>query len=104
MEGSEAHGASRPSTTALSFLAVFSIMTIMSAQEIIAELPKLDPIEIQLLRERINQLQRPPSSSNEAPTGWGRAMLNLVGAADDLPPDLSLNHDHYLYGAVGNLR
>lgn len=79
-------------------------MTIMSAQEIIAELSKLDPLEIQLVRERINQLQQPPSSSNEAPTGWGRTMLDLASAADDLPPDLSLNHDHYLYGTARNLR
>ncbi len=29
---------------------------------------------------------------------WGKALLEIAGTADDLPPDLSVNHDHYLYG------
>ena len=31
-------------------------------------------------------------------TGWGRALSEMAGKADDLPADLSLQHDHYLYG------
>ena len=31
-------------------------------------------------------------------TGWGRALSEIAGKADDLPADLSLQHDHYLYG------
>lgn len=27
-----------------------------------------------------------------------KALLEIAGTADDLPPDLSVNHDHYLYG------
>src|SRR5437667_12722698 len=30
-------------------------------------------------------------------TGWGRALSEMVGKADDLPADLSLQYDHYLY-------
>ena len=26
-------------------------------------------------------------------------LRNVVGIAKDLPPDLSINHDHHLYGA-----
>ena len=28
----------------------------------------------------------------------GKAMLRLAGTAAGLPPDMSVNHDHYLHG------
>lgn len=67
----------------------------MSAQEIIAELPKLQPEEFRLVREKVHELE---SSARQPKTGWGKALLEIAGAADDLPADLSANHDHYLYG------
>lgn len=32
------------------------------------------------------------------PTGWA-ALRRLVGIIKDAPPDMAVNHDHYLYGA-----
>ncbi len=68
----------------------------MSAQEIIAELPKLDPVELRLVREKLAELEAVASRAPQ--TGWGAALLEIAGCADDLPADLSVNHDHYLYG------
>ena len=68
---------------------------LMSVQEIIAELPKLPPEDFRRVREKIQELEtaaRPPK------TAWGKALLEIAGTADDLPSDLSVNHDHYLYG------
>ena len=65
----------------------------MSAQEIIAELPKLQSEEFRLVREKIHELE---STVRQPKTGWGKAPLEIAGTADDLPADLSANHNHYL--------
>jgi hypothetical protein len=67
----------------------------MSAQEIIAELAKLKPEELRLVKEKLDRLN---AKSPMPQTGWGRALSEMAGKADDLPADLSLQHDHYLYG------
>ena len=67
----------------------------MSAQEIIAELAKLKPEELRLVKEKLNRLN---AESPMPQTGWGRALSEMAEKADDLPVDLSLQHDHYLYG------
>ena len=67
----------------------------MSAQEIIAELAKLKPEELRLVKEKLNRLSVEPPIPQ---TGWARALSEMAGKADDLPTDLSLQHDHYLYG------
>jgi hypothetical protein len=67
----------------------------MSVQEIIAELPRLEPEEFRLVREKVRQLE---SAARQPKTGWGKALMEVAGTADDLPSDLSVNHDHYLYG------
>jgi hypothetical protein len=68
----------------------------MSAQEIIAELIKLDPADLQLVKQKLSELE---AAAPLAPkTGWGTALSEIIGTADDLPSDLSANHDHYLYG------
>ena len=58
----------------------------MSAQEIIAELAKLKPEELRLVREKLDRLN---AESAIPQTGWGRALLDMAGKADDLPADLS---------------
>jgi hypothetical protein len=68
----------------------------MSAQEIIAELLKLKPDELRLVKEKLSELEA--TVAREPRSGWGRALLEIAGTADDLPADLSLQHDHYLYG------
>jgi hypothetical protein len=68
----------------------------MSAQEIIAELSKLKPDELRRVKEKLHELET--ISQPEPRTRWGHALLEIAGMADDLPADLSVNHDHYLYG------
>ena len=68
----------------------------MSAQEIIAELPRLKPEELQRVRAGLAELERqqtPPERSV-----WD-ALLEFAGTAGGLPRDLAENHDHYLHGA-----
>jgi hypothetical protein len=67
----------------------------MSVQEIIAELPKLEPEEFRLVQEKVLELA---AAGRQPKTAWGKALLEIAGTADDLPPDFSVNHDHYLYG------
>jgi hypothetical protein len=37
-----------------------------------------------------------PSSAN---TTWAEVLRDVIGQAEGLPADSSVNHDHYLYGA-----
>jgi hypothetical protein len=67
----------------------------MSAQEIIAELAKLKPEELRLVKEKLDRLN---AASAIPQTGWGRALFEMAGKADDLPADLAENLDHYLHG------
>ncbi len=69
----------------------------MSAQEIIAELPKLKPEDLRVVRQKLDELEA--GASRRPRTGWGVALREIAGMAEDLPADLSVNHDHYLYGA-----
>jgi hypothetical protein len=62
----------------------------MSAQEIIAELPKLKPDELRLVQEKLDELQ----TAAPARTRWKR----FAGALRGLPDDMARNHDHYLHG------
>src|SRR6266498_4783770 len=57
----------------------------MSAQEIIAELAKLKPEELRLVKEKLNRLN---AESPIPQTGWGRALSEMAGKADDLLADL----------------
>jgi hypothetical protein len=68
----------------------------MSTQEIIAELPKLNPDELRLVKQKVAELEA--AMPVKPQTGWGAALSDIAGSADDLPADLSVNHDHYLYG------
>lgn len=68
----------------------------MSTQEIIAELPKLSADELRLVKEKVAELEAVASRGPQS--GWGAALLEIAGSAEDLPADLSINHDHYLYG------
>jgi hypothetical protein len=69
----------------------------MSTQEIIAELPKLNPEELRLVKQKVAELEA--AAPVKPQTGWGAALLEIAGSAEDLPADLSVNRDHYLYGA-----
>lgn len=70
----------------------------MSAQDIIAELPKLNRRELETVDAKLHELLR-VSESPAASTSWGNALLEVAGTAEGLPADLARNHDHYLHGA-----
>ncbi len=67
----------------------------MIGQEVIAELPKLEPEEFRLVREKVWELE---AAARQPKTAWGKALLEVAGTADDLPADFSVNHEHYLHG------
>jgi len=66
----------------------------MSAQEIIAQLPKLTRPELEELDSKLHQLLQPPA----APSNVWKALLEIAGTGEGLPPDLAQQHDHYLHG------
>ena len=68
----------------------------MSAQEIIAELPKLTRQELEILDARLHQLLQPAKGHDTR--SWGDALLEVAGSVENLPPDYAQNHDHYLHG------
>ena len=67
----------------------------MSAQEIIAELPKLKPEELQRVKAGLAELERQQTPRERSV--WD-ALLEFAGTAEGLPPDLAEHHDHYLHG------
>jgi hypothetical protein len=84
---------------------------VMSAQEIIAELPKLRPEELRLVQAQVEALAATLalpgnrddfSKANGAPAPGQKPLsaffLRVAGTARGLPSDLAENHDHYLYG------
>ena len=71
----------------------------MSANEIIAELPRLNPDElnrVQTILGEVLQSRRVASTGDQIGDDF---LLRIAGTAEGLPPDLARNHDHYLYGA-----
>lgn len=66
----------------------------MSAQEIIAELPKLERAELELVDAKLHELLAAESSQKSV---WER-LQELAGSAEGLPSDLSEQHDHYIHG------
>ncbi len=64
----------------------------MSAQEIIAELPKLNPDEFRLVKAKVDDLAKTRRRT------IGDALLEFAGTAEGLPRDMARNHDHYLHG------
>jgi hypothetical protein len=82
----------------------------MSAQEIIAELWKLRPEELRLVKaqvEAISAAAPTPGHSglaaSQTPATPAKAslsefLLSVAGTASGLPSDMAENHDHYLYG------
>ncbi len=49
-------------------------------------------------RVQVEPLKGEPPTGEPEPGSLAAMLLEFAGIADDLPPDLSRNHDHYLYG------
>lgn len=72
----------------------------MSAQEITAELSALTSEELQQVKAKLEELTMPRGSWQKSV--W-EVLRSFAGTAEGLPPDLSENHDHYLYGVAKRL-
>lgn len=72
----------------------------MTTQEIIAEIEKLDPLERARVVTYLRQLNQPPTegTSAEAEGDVWDVLQKYAGTMPELPEDMSVNHDHYLYG------
>jgi hypothetical protein len=71
----------------------------VSANEIIAELPKLNRAELEAVDAKLHELLA--SSGKRQRTSlpkWGEGIAKLAGTVEGLPSDYALNHDHYLHG------
>ena len=66
----------------------------MSTQEIIAELPGLSRMELELVNLKLHELLSAPDTIPER----GGGLKQFSGALRGLPSDLARNHDHYLHG------
>ena len=63
-----------------------------------AAIPEGTEVEIRPAKKR-----KPPAKANKPkpkarPRTLADRLANVVGKATGLPPDASVNHDHYLYG------
>lgn len=57
-------------------------------------LPEGAEVEVRLLAEAT-----PQEEEEKLPSLYER-LKDVVGKAEGMPPDLSVNHDHYLYGVA----
>jgi hypothetical protein len=64
----------------------------MSANEIIAELPKLNRQELEEVDCRVHELLKASKKSV-----W-EGLLEIAGSAQGLPADFAQQHDHYIHG------
>ena len=70
----------------------------MSAQEIIAELSKLDRKELERVDAHLHELLGVAQPKKGGQKSLREILLHFAGKAEGLPPDYSTNLDHYLYG------
>ena len=71
----------------------------MSAQEIIAELPKLNPDELRLVKEKLRELDATAPHKPHSPRDpFLQAVMKTVKARPHWPADYALNHGHYVSG------
>jgi hypothetical protein len=59
-----------------------------------------EPVDLEENTEVEVLLPARPERDPNDPTGW-KAIDRLIGIVKDGPPDLSENHDAYLYGKAG---
>ena len=56
--------------------------------------PEGAPVSVRLLKPAA---RRPSRAAKPGPSLYER-LKPFIGILDDMPPDFSINHDHYLYG------
>jgi hypothetical protein len=60
-----------------------------------------DGTEVEVRRAKVRKTsarKARPAKSKAAPRSLADRLRNVIGKAKHLPPDASVNHDHYLYG------
>ena len=60
----------------------------MSAQGIIAELPRLSRPDLQQVNARLHDLLQSNGGGGSSAKSWGEALLEVAGTARNLPKDL----------------
>jgi hypothetical protein len=62
-------------------------------------IPDGTAVEVRPMKKRkLASKSRKPAKSKMRPRSLLERLANVVGKATGLPPDASVNHDHYLYG------
>ena len=65
-------------------------------------LPEGTEVEVRPVKKRRKSDKRPkasrPAKSKPRPRSLAERLANVIGKATGLPPDASMNVDHYLYG------
>jgi hypothetical protein len=56
-------------------------------------------VEVRPARNRKPSAKRRQQKRKPRPRTLAERFANVIGKASGLPPDASINHDHYLYGA-----
>jgi hypothetical protein len=70
----------------------------VSANKIIAELPKLSRAELEAVDAKLHELLASSGKSQRpASPKWGKGIAKLAGTVEGLPSDYALNHEHYLH-------
>lgn len=70
----------------------------MSAYQIMTELENLSLSELKFVEERAAALAKKRMEGEPPAENWKDAIAPLIGTAVELPADMALNHDHYIYG------
>ena len=55
------------------------------------------------MKKRKPSAKRRRPKAEDRPRSLAERLANVVGKATGLPPDASVNHDHYLYGVPKRL-
>ncbi len=70
----------------------------MSAQEIIEQLPKLDPEDLDRIRERLRQLEAAHDKTRPGDDAFSEAIVATAKSRSHWPADYALNHGYYVSG------
>lgn len=61
-------------------------------------LPEGTEVEVRPLKKGRKTAKARPKKKRQPPRSLADRLRSVIGKAKGLPPDASVNHDHYLYG------
>lgn len=65
-------------------------------------LPEGAEVSVEMVPVRKESAEGRESSESRGGPSLYERLRHVIGKVDDLPPDFSRNHDHYLYGTPKN--